>query len=64
MLRNSTIMEILFDYDYCKMKENNNNFWKELVSFVFHPERIIRFSLMYNYSISDVDEIYDGNLYL
>ena len=37
----------LFQLDYSRMKENNKEFFKELVEKVFHRDRVIRMANMF-----------------
>ena len=47
---------LLFSFDYEKMKENNREFFEELVEKVFHPERIMGLSALYEFEFSDYME--------
>ena len=40
------------------MKENNHEFWKELVEYVFHRARVVRLSMNTNIELSDYLELY------
>ena len=55
---NKNIMEILYDYDYIKMKETMKVFCEELVSVVYHPVRMEKMALKYNFEMFDINEIY------
>jgi predicted Ser/Thr protein kinase len=45
---NKNALYIFFDYDYEQMKKKNSNFCKELVTYVYHPNRIKRLSKKFN----------------
>jgi hypothetical protein len=54
--KNFNATHLLFSLDYEKMKENNREFFEELVKKVFHPERIVRLSALYEFDFSDYME--------
>jgi hypothetical protein len=49
---------LLFSLDYEMMKENNKDFYEELVQKTFHPKRIMELSVLYEFDFSD----YMGNI--
>jgi hypothetical protein len=53
---NSNATHLLFSLDYEKMKENNKEFFEDLVGKVFHPKRIERLSSLYDFEFSDYME--------
>jgi len=53
---NSNATHLLFSLDYEKMKENNRDFFEELVENVFNPQRIERLSSLYKFEFSDYME--------
>ena len=48
--KNINAIHLLAPLNHLKMKEQNKEFFEELVSYVFHPLRISRFSEFYNIS--------------
>ena len=40
------------------MKENNHEFFKELVEYVFHPARVVRLSMNSEMELSDYLELF------
>ena len=51
---NPNAIHILFPFDYEKMKEANKTFAEELASYVFHPERMMMLSEVYNVDFMDL----------
>ena len=41
---NPNAMHLLFTLNYLEMRQQNEDFREELCAFVFHPDRMIRFS--------------------
>lgn len=48
------IRAIFYKLDYKNMTKNNADFCEELMSYVFNPERISRFSKIYNVDFKDI----------
>jgi hypothetical protein len=54
---NPNMLYLFFDYDYDLMKQKNNYFTSELIAYIFHPQRLLRFCKNINIEISDYLDI-------
>ncbi len=55
---NPNAIHLLAKLDYEKMKENMREFNEELVAHVFHPDRLMRFSIEYHIDFQTLNELY------
>jgi len=56
--KNPNAIHLLASLDQEKMKENMKDLNEELVSYVFHPQRLIRLSQTYDISFKDLVELF------
>jgi hypothetical protein len=53
IIKNPCIISYMLNYDYQKMREKNRDFFEELVSKVFHPDRANRFAHKFKMKLVD-----------
>jgi hypothetical protein len=58
LARNPNSIMLLFKINYSQMTTNNKLCHKELVEYVFHPNRLLKMSNIHNIEFSDLIDLY------
>ncbi len=56
--KNPNAIHLLAKFDYERMKENMKDFHKELVEYVFNPQRLVRLANYLGNTFDELNELY------